>query len=369
LEKLTVKHPTRERSESRKTFNVLLTCAGRRDYLIHFFQRALDGRGEVIACDSNVSAPALAAADRSAVVPGVGDPGYFEALLSLCRKHRVRLLVSVFDMELPGLAERTACFRQIGTIPVVASPSVIATCHDKWAACQFMKASKIATPETCVSVEAARQALAQGQLRFPLVMKPRWGASSIGIEQIENERELELAHEWGRIQLKRSMFAPMCAADPVNCFIFQERLRGQEYGIDVVNDLEGRYACTLARRKLVMRYGNTDRAVTVADPRLEGVGELIGQKLGHIGSLDCDILDTDKGLQVLDLNPRFGGGYPFSHLAGANIPAALIAWATGDEPDPSWFRPRPDVLGSKYDGITVLPEFIAKPRSRRVTEE
>jgi carbamoyl-phosphate synthase large subunit len=369
LEKLTLKHPTRERSQHRKTFNVLLTCAGRRDYLIHFFQRALEGRGNVIACDSSASAPALLVADRSIVVPPVGDPGYFDALLSLCRKHHVRLLISVFDVELPGLAERSASFRRIGTIPVVASPGIVSTCHDKWAASQFLKASGIASPETVLSAGAARQALAQGQLRFPLLMKPRWGASSIGIELIENERELELAHAWGRVQLKRSVFAPMCAADLDNCFVFQERLQGQEYGIDVVNDLEGRHVCTLARRKLVMRYGNTDRAVTVADPRLERVGEAIGRKLGHIGSLDCDILDTEKGLQVLDLNPRFGGGYPFSHLAGANIPAALVAWANGDEPDPAWFQPRPDVLGTKYDGITVLPEFIERPRSSRVAEE
>ena len=58
----------------------------------------------------------------------------------------------------------------------------------------------------------------------------------------------------------------MCGTHPENCFVFQERLHGQEYGIDVVNDLEGRYAYTLVRRKLVMRYGNTDRAVTVVDP-------------------------------------------------------------------------------------------------------
>ena len=50
---------------------------------------------------------------------------------------------------------------------------------------------------------------------------------------------------------------------------------------------------------------------------------------------------------MLELNPRFGGGYPFSHVAGANLPAALIAWATGKPVDPSWLRVAPNIMSSK----------------------
>src|SRR5262249_21003090 len=150
------------------------------------------------------------------------------------------------------------------------------------------------------------------------------------------DRELTLAYEWGRIRLRRTMLAPMCRVDPDNCYVIQPWLPGEEYGMDVVNDLDGRHACTLGRRKLAMRVGNTDRAVTVAEPKLEQLGEQIGRRLGHIGCLDCDVMATGADYQVLDLNPRFGGGYPFSHLAGANLPAALIAWARGEIPDPGW---------------------------------
>jgi carbamoyl-phosphate synthase large subunit len=176
------------------------------------------------------------------------------------------------------------------------------------------------------------------------------------VELVEDDRELVLAHEWGRIQLRRTILARMSHADSDNCFVIQEWLQGQEYGMDVVNDLEGRHVCTLGRRKLVMRFGNTDRAVTVTEPGLERLGKAIGQRLGHPGSLDCDVMATDKGWFVLDLNPRLGGGYPFSHLAGANLPAALIAWATREEPDPSWLRARPGVVVSRHDSVVVVGE-------------
>src|SRR5262249_2830496 len=91
----------------RRTFmNVLLTCAGRRSYLVQFFREALCGRGEVIACDCCDNAPALADADRSFVVPRVNAPDYADTLLAVCRENAVRLVIGVNDLELADLARQ-----------------------------------------------------------------------------------------------------------------------------------------------------------------------------------------------------------------------------------------------------------------------
>jgi carbamoyl-phosphate synthase large subunit len=346
--------------------NVLLTCAGRRNYLVQYFKRALGGRGQVVACDSSASAPALAEADQPFIVPPIGQDDYFDVLLSICRAQRVRLILSVNDLELGGLAYRAAQFRAAGIFPVIASPQVIATCMDKWATFRFLQDADIATPRTYLSLADARQAVARGVIRFPLLIKPRWGSGSIGVELVENDRELELAHEWGQIRIRRTILAQLSRVDPENCLVIQELLTGQEYGLDVVNDLQGRYVATLARRKLVMRAGETDRAVTVVEPKVERLGRALGQRLAHVGSLDCDVLATEKGCFVLDLNPRFGGGYPFAHLAGADVPAALIAWANNEEPDPAWLRVRPGVLSSKYYGVVVMDEAVQSETPRHL---
>jgi len=73
----------------------------------------------------------------------------------------------------------------------------------------------------------------------------------------------------------------------------------------------------------------------------------ISARLRHVGLLDIDVIRDQGRTCLLEMNPRFGGHYPFSHLAGANIPAALIAWAQGLEADPAWLRVTPGVEGYK----------------------
>lgn len=334
--------------------NVLLTGAGRRTFLVHVFKSAVGPCGSIVGCDASADAPALKWADTRIIVPPMDHPDYFDVLLSISEKHSVGFIVSVNDMELPGLAQNAARFRSIGTIAVVGSPETVAMCQDKWAAYQWLKARGLATPQTYLTLADARAALDAGQLQFPLIVKPRWGTSSIGMEVAENGRELELALEWGNIQIRRTILAKLRQAGAEHAFVIQERIEGQEYGMDIVNDLDGNYVTTFARRKLTMRAGNTDRAISVADPRLDCIGEMLGRSLRHIGSVDCDVMMTSDACFILDINPRLGGGYPFSHMAGANLPAALVAWAEGRAPDPAWLRYKPDVLCSKYDGVMLM---------------
>jgi carbamoyl-phosphate synthase large subunit len=334
--------------------NVLLTFAGRRNYLVKFFQEALEGQGQVFAADASESAPALAEADKGFVVPDVTHEDYLDILLAICKKYRVRLLISLHDLELPLFARERARFEEIGTQPIVSSPNVIEVCFDKWATVEFLESCELRAPRTYLSLAEVRAALSRGEVAFPLVVKPRWGTGSIGLEYPENDEELELIYRLVKRRLSRTYLAEVSATDLEKCIMIQEKLQGQEYGLDVINNLDGQYVCTFVKRKLVMRAGETDQAVTVSDPQLERLGEVIARQLGHVGNLDCDVFVNGDDRSVLELNPRFGGGYPFSHVAGANLPAAIIAWADGKEADPNWFKIEPDVMASKCPRLVAI---------------
>lgn len=334
--------------------NVMLTCAGRRHYLVEFFREALGNQGKVFAGDATLEAPALQAADESFLLPPIKHSDYFDKLLDICQQKQVRLIIPLNDLELPYLARQRDRFLEIGTIPVVSSPEVIDLCFDKFATFQFLQNLGISAPKTYLSLDKVRDAIAQGEISFPLVVKPRWGSASIGIEYPEDDEELELAYRFVKKLLGKSFLAEVSSSDPERCILIQECLTGQEHGLDIINNLDGLYITTFVKRKLTMRAGETDRAVTVENAEIKQLGEKIGQNLGHIGNLDCDVMVGSKGLCVLELNPRFGGGYPFSQIAGANIPAALIAWANGEKAHESWLRVEGNIKSSKCDRLVAI---------------
>lgn len=316
---------------------------------MEFFKDALPPGGRVIATDSDAHAPALTVADRCAVSLPVLDDGYVAQLLGLCRREAVDLVVPSLEAELPLLAEARARFEAGGTTVVVPDPVVTELCFDKVSTEQLLVDAGLATPRSFVGLKAALAALEAGDLRFPVIVKPRWGTTSVGLQRAADEEELTTAFALSAAGVAASSLVKRGDEGIDSAVLVQPDIAGEEYGLDIVNDLQGRYWATLAKRKLRMRSGQTDRALTVDDAELARVGEVIGRALGHPGLLDCDVMVADETVYVLDLNPRIGGGYPFSHRAGANYPAALLAWARDEDVHESWLQVTPGLTVTTTD--------------------
>ena len=331
--------------------NVLLTSVGRRNYLIEYFKQALGDGPKVYAADMDPGAPAMSEADAGIVVPPISHPDYPSVLLEHCLKHQVRLVVPLNDLELPILSGHRERFRSAGVELLLSAPGVINVCFDKLAMAQFLRQHNLPTPRTFGNLEDAKNALSTGELSSPLVLKARWGSASLGLDYVDDPADLADAYAMVRKRLRRSVLGHTIDINPSGGVVVQPRLDGVEHHFDVLNDLTGNFAATLVKRKLSMRAGETDRAVTIRDESLERLGESLAAALGHVGVLDCDVIVTKEGPQIIDLNPRFGGGYPFSHVAGANFPAAILAWMRGERPDERWLRVEPGRLSAKCDRI------------------
>jgi len=331
--------------------NILFTCAGRRNYLLNFFKEELKGEGLIMAADMQMSAPAMAVADRKFIVDAVYTEGYIDSLIKICEENSIDALISLNDLELPLIAERKHEFDRIGTKVVISDLQAIDISFDKKKTFEFALSIGLMTPMTFTNLESALKAIAEGSLSFPLVVKPRWGSASIGLEFPTNLEELDLAFRLLKLRLNRTMLGEASKTDIDNAILIQEKIIGTEYGMDILNDFNGQVVQVYVKEKLAMRAGETDKSALRFKPEIEEMGFKIGSALGHIGNLDCDVFEKDGVYYLLELNPRFGGGYPFTHYSGGNYIHALISWLRNEQIDHSKFVKSFDVIYSKCDTL------------------
>lgn len=333
--------------------NILFTCAGRRTYLLKYFKENLSEGDKIVAIDMQLSAPALQAADVKIQVPAVYDPEYVDIIHRICKEQQIDALFSLNDLELPVLAENKARFEALGVKVVVSDPKVIDLAFDKYKTAQWVESLGLTAPKTYVRLDDCKRALASGEIAFPLFMKPRWGSGSIGLESIADMEELDIYYKLLMKKIKKTILATASAGDEY--IMIQEKLTGSEFGLDIMNDLNGKNIGVSVKKKLAMRAGETDKAITVDLPELRKMGRKIGASLGHIGNLDVDIMQRADGAYcVLELNPRFGGGFPFSYEAGVNLPKVLIQIIKGKEYDPQMLVPEYGRMFSKNDYLMPI---------------
>ncbi|CEN35926.1 ATP-grasp domain-containing protein [Capnocytophaga cynodegmi] len=331
--------------------NILFTCAGRRNYLINYFKKALENQGKVFASDMNLTAPALVDADMAIQVPEIYERDYISTIIGIIKEHNISAVISLNDLELPILSRCKEEIEKIGTRVIISDDNVIKIAFDKWETVKFLNSIGLKSPKTFINLNEAKKAIDEGSLSFPLVIKPRWGSASIGIHFPENLEELDLVYQLQTIQLKKTILAEASNEDIDHAILIQEKIQGTEYGMDILNDFQGNYIGTFVRKKLSMRAGETDKAISVIDERFNQVGKIIGENLKHIGNLDCDVFECDGKLYILELNPRFGGGYPFSHEAGSNTAAAYIEWLKGGNNISQYLDYKEGIMFSKCDRL------------------
>ena len=297
---------------NRKQLRILFTSAGRRVELLRCFRQAaqsLDMNLDVLACDLNASmSSACHAADRAFDVPRCSDPGYADAVFNIARENRVHLVVPTIDPELQSLAAAAEHFASTGARVHVSPPDVVAVAQDKLKTAQVLRAAGVPVPAT-YSLEGTRP-LPLG-LQWPMFMKPRAGSASRGLQVIQSADCL-----------------PDQTDEPM---LLQEFLRGPEYTVNIFIDMAGVLRSAVMHRRLQVRAGEVEKGRTERRDDLHKLAELIGKALpGARGVLCFQVIDDqDRGPQVIEINARFGGGYPLADHAGANFAQWLMEEVAG----------------------------------------
>lgn len=337
--------------------NILLSSVGRRPYLVRWFKEALvlNGiSGKVIAVDLDPHSPARVFADDFFLAPRVDDDTYVPWLRDLLLANNIELAVSINDFELSRWSALPASSEWASLIRLdLLNQSIV---EDKVLMNKVLESSGILIPRTWTGERPNLIAEESSSYRF--VTKGRFGSASRGLRfvgradlsQAIDSASLEVTNRYGILAPLQDEYAPS------ELVIVQEEIWGTEFGLDVVCDLHRDFSCVFARRKIAMRNGETDRAESVRADEFVDVAKRIAKAVPHAGSIDVDVIRNENGdIYVIDINPRFGGGYPFSHLAGAHSPALYVAWKSSSTVKREWMTYQPGVIGGKYVEAVAVP--------------
>ncbi|WP_159800581.1 ATP-grasp domain-containing protein [Flavobacterium sp. MK4S-17] len=317
--------------------NILVTSAGRRSYLIRYFQDILKGKGKVYASNSS---PSLATqdADGSFISPLIYDDTYIDSLIEFCKSNDIKAIISVFDIDLLILAKNKENIESHGIKLLLSGENVIEICNDKWNTYLFLKNNNIGTPLTFKSKETAINAISSKEINFPVIIKPRWGMASMGIFIADNYEELNVFYNKSLKAINNSYLKYESSLTPEEMVLIQEKLKGQEYGLDVINDLKGNFVKVIPKSKLEMRAGETDLGQTISSDNFNSLGIKLSNLLKHEVILSVDCFEYNGEIKVIEMNCRISGHYPLSHIAGANLPKQIIEWLENKPTDMNNFN-------------------------------
>jgi carbamoyl-phosphate synthase large subunit len=292
--------------------NILLTSVGRRVELLKAFRESMcraNITGKIITADLKRNAPASFLADTAEIVPRVDDPDYIDRLLDICDQHQIDLLIPLIDTELTLLSLHEQRFRDLGVTVLISSAAVNDICYGKKKTGLFFQTIGVRTPKIYQLDEVKDQ-------NFPIIIKPNKGSASVGVYQIKNQTELN--------------FFANYVEEP----IIQELISGEEYTIDVLVNFQGKAISIVPRLRLETRAGETSKGTTVKNPALIAAAKYVVESLpGAIGcvTVQC-FLQPDGEIIFIEINPRFGGGYPLAYRAGADFPLWLFQLCADKNP-------------------------------------
>lgn len=281
--------------------NILILSAGTRNKVVQYFKRELEGKGLVIATDCSDLAPAIYDADKHYIVSRMTAPGYLDEILDICKKEKITGVLSLIDPELSLISENKEKFEAVGTTVIESSYDLCEMSLDKIAMYNWLTEHGYKCAKSYLDKEEFFADVEAGKITYPVFVKPYKGSASISISKVYDRETVELlfAHE--------------------DDLMIQEFLDGQEIGADVYIDMiSGEIISIFTKKKIKMRAGETDKAVSFKDEKLFDLIKMFVTEAGYRAQIDIDIFDIDGEYYISEVNPRFGGGYPHAYESGAN---------------------------------------------------
>jgi carbamoyl-phosphate synthase large subunit len=285
--------------------NILISCAGRRVSLIEAFKKelkALIPKALVFASDGNIEMSAACwRADKAFKIGKFEEANYIDDLIELCLGNDIGVIIPTLDTELLLLSKNENRLKENGIIPIIPDYEFICKCRNKVLTQDIFKNCNIAYPEIYT----------KDNYKFPFFIKPIDGSLSKDNFVINSTNDLSDNYFLN------------------DKLIFMELIKKEthdEYTVDMYYDKEGFLKCLCPRKRIEIRGGEISKGITDKSDVFNSLRENMNHMYGVRGPINTQVFFNPDSKQIIgiEINPRFGGGYPLSYFAGANFPKFII---------------------------------------------
>lgn len=317
--------------------NILFCSAGRRCELLKNFRASMDKDSKIVAADLSSTAPALYFADRRYLVPRIDDENYIPRILAICQAEKIQAITTLIDPEIELLAKNREKFEAIGVEVLAPYENTARLCFDKYAMYCYLTEKGIPTTKTFADLEDFLQAYEDGEIKFPVFVKPRTGSGSVGAQKIETLDVLET----------------VCKKQ--TDLIIQEYMDCIDLDVDVyVDTISHKPVSLFSKHKIETKIGGASKTVSFKDEKLVEFVQKALQYFEFNGPIDIDFFYKEGQYFLSEINPRFGGAYLHAYGAGVDFIKLIENNLKGIENQPSFGEYEEDVLMMMYDSVVIV---------------
>jgi carbamoyl-phosphate synthase large subunit len=290
--------------------NILITNVGNKNFLVKEFKKSLSKvfskNSKVYASDNNLNASAIKFSDFAIKSPKYDKINFGKWLINIVETKKIKLIIPTNSYEIEYIEKKRTLLEKKYNCKVLGTPiKNIKRINNKLKLYTFLKKNKIKTPYS----QSLSIFLKKKVKKFPFVIKKVYGQSSDGVFIIKKIQDWKNFLGYKKNNHK---------------YFYQDYIKGDEFGIDIINDYKRKLIGVLVRKKIMMKNGETKKAKILSSKAFLSLAKKISKTVNHIGLIDIDAIKKNKDIYIIDINCRFGGGYKLSHAAGSNIPELLI---------------------------------------------
>lgn len=316
--------------------NILILSAGRRVELVQDCKTEaakFPGEIKVYCTDLNPEmASACHVADAAFSVSRIDNPGYVDEIFALAKKQNIGLIIPTIDTELQKMADARERFAAEGIHIMVSDSELIRMCRDKRLTTALFQQYDINSPEI----------YERDNITFPCFAKPYDGSRSIGARYIHSAEELS--------------YNFLCDPKMIFCRYIDIVNEFTEFTADLYYDRSGNLKCAVPRERLEVRTGEVSKAAT----RRNALYKLLIDKMkvfkGARGCITAQFFCKDSTTYGIEINPRFGGGFPLTYAAGGNYLNWLIREYLLNEDIPFFDEWENNLIMLRYDAKVLVHE-------------